>query len=84
MRLLYEPDAYEKRQQEYAEKIYSHSPKVQEPVHIKEKEGKPVFLTAKDIMEMPKPPETFVKTGIKDIDVRMRGLKTGYVTVISG
>ena len=33
---------------------------------------------------MPKPPETFVKTGIKDIDVRMRGLKTGYVTVISG
>lgn len=84
VRLLYEPDAYEKKQQEYAKRIYSHSQKTQESVHIKEKEGKPVFLTAKDIMEMPKPPETFVKTGIKDIDVRMRGLKTGYVTVISG
>lgn len=85
VRLLYEPDAYEKRQQEYSERIYA-KPKKYAPEYkpIQEKEGEPVFLTATDILNMPKQPERFVKTGIRDIDQRMRGLKTGYVSVVSG
>lgn len=84
VRLLYEPDAYEKKQQEYEHRIYG-KPKAQ-PTYkpIEEKAGAPVFLTATDILNMPKPPERFVKTGIRDIDQRMRGLKTGYTSVISG
>lgn len=84
VRLLYEPDAYEKKQQEYERKIYAKPKSQPERKKIEEKEGKPVFLTAKDILTMPKPPERFVKTGINDIDKRMRGLKTGYTSVISG
>lgn len=82
VRLLYEPDAYEKRQQEYERKIYS-KPKP-EPVKIEPKEGKPVFYTAKDILNLPKEDERFIKTGIADIDKRLRGLKSGYVSVLSG
>ena len=84
VRLLYEPDAYEKKQQEYERKIYAKPKSQPERKKIEEKEGKPVFLTAKDILTMPKSPERFVKTGINDIDKRMRGLKTGYTSVISG
>ena len=84
VRLLYEPDAYEKRQQEYERRIYAKPKQRQEYKPIQEKEGEPVFLTAKDILNMPLRPERFVKTGIRDIDNRMRGLKTGYVSVLSG
>ncbi|MGO5421869.1 AAA family ATPase [Mediterraneibacter faecis] len=84
VRLLYEPDAYEKKQQEYERKIYAKPKSQPERKKIEEKEGRPVFLTAKDILTMPKSPERFVKTGINDIDKRMRGLKTGYTSVISG
>lgn len=84
VRLKYEPDAYEKKQQEYSDRIYAKPKKKPEYKPIQEKEGEPVFLTAKDILNMPRPPERFVKTGIRDIDQRMRGLKTGYTSVLSG
>lgn len=84
VRLKYEPDAYEKKQQEYSDRIYAKPKKKPEYKPIQEKEGEPVFLTAKDILNMPRPPERFVKTGISDIDQRMRGLKTGYTSVLSG
>lgn len=84
VRLKYEPDAYERKQQEYSNRIYSKPKQRPEYKPIQEKEGEPVFLTAKDILNMPRPPERFVKTGIRDIDQRMRGLKTGYTSVLSG
>lgn len=82
VRLLYEPDAYEKRQQEYERRIYSKSKP--EPVKIEPKEGKPVFYTAKDILNLPKEDERFIKTGIADVDRKLRGLKAGYTSVLSG
>lgn len=84
VRLLYEPDAYEKRQQEYERKIYSKSNQMQEVKKIEPTEGSPVFYTANDILNLPVAEESFIKTGINDIDRRMRGLKKGYVSVISG
>ena len=84
VRLKYEPDAYEKKQQEYSDRIYANPKKKPEYKPIQAKEGEPVLLTAKDILNMPRPPERFVKTGISDIDQRMRGLKTGYTSVLSG
>lgn len=82
VRLLYEPDAYEKRQQEYERRIYSKSKP--EPVKIEPKEGKPIFYTAKDILNLPKEDERFIKTGIADVDRKLRGLKAGYTSVLSG
>lgn len=84
VRMLFEPDAYEKRQQEYERKIYQKPKRQQEVKKIEVAEGKPVFYTANDILNLPVAEESFIKTGIYDIDKRMRGLKKGYVSVISG
>lgn len=81
VRILYEPDAYEKKQDEYAREIYSLK---KEPQKIKEKEGSPVFYTANDVLNLPVKAESFIKTGITLIDTKMRGLKKEYVSVISG
>lgn len=82
VRLLFEPDAYEKRQQEYERKIYSKSSP--EPVKIKPKDGNPVFYTANDILNLPQEEEGFIKTGIDIVDRKMRGWKKTYVSIISG
>lgn len=85
VRLLFEPDAYEKRQQEYEKHIYlKPNRKKQEVKKIKETEGSPVFYTAIDVLNLPQKEESFIKSGIHVIDKKMRGLKKGYVSVISG
>ena len=84
VRLLYEPDAYEKRQQEYEKKIYARPNRKQEVKKIEVADGKPVLYTATDILNLPREEESFVKTGISMIDRKMRGWKKGYVSVISG
>lgn len=84
VRILYEPDAYEKKQQEYEKKFYSRQPIQQQVKVIQPVDGKPVFYSATDILNLPVPEERFVKTGIADIDKKMRGLKKGYVSVMSG
>ena len=84
VRILYEPDAYEKKQQEYERRIYSRQPVQQQVKVIQPIDGKPVFYTAEDILNLPVPDERFIKTGIKDIDRKLRGLKKDFVTVMSG
>lgn len=85
VRKLFEPDAYEKRQQEYERKIYSRQPVQQRPIQsIVPVQGNPIFFTARNILDLQVPEERFVKSGIADIDKKLRGLKKGYVTVMSG
>lgn len=84
VRILFEPDAYEKKQQEYERRIYSRQPVQQQVKVIQPVDGKPVFYSATDILNLPVPEERFVKTGIADIDKKLRGLKKGYVSVMSG
>ena len=86
VRLLFEPDAYEKRQQDYEQRIYSRQPVKIQPVSkaIQPEEGKPIFYTARNILDLPTPDERFVKTGITGIDMKLRGLKKSYVSVMSG
>lgn len=84
VRILYEPDAYEKRQQDYEKRIYSKSKVQREYKKIEPKENQPVFLTARQILDMPKVDETFIRTGTADIDKKIRGLKKGAVSVLSG
>lgn len=84
VRLLFEPDAYEKKQMDYEKRIYSKSQVQKEHKQIKAKEGSPVWMTARQIFDMPKEEETFVRTGTTDLDKRLRGLKLGAVSVLSG
>lgn len=84
VRIMFEPDAYEKRRIEYNNRIYSKSRVTPQPQEIKPVDGKPVFFTASDILAMPKEDERFIKTGINEIDQKLRGLKKGYVSVMSG
>lgn len=84
VRLLYEPDAYEKRQQENEKRMYGRFNRDHAPVHIVEKPESPIFLTAKDIFDRPEEPATYIRTGIDIIDRRMRGLAKGDVSLVSG
>ena len=43
-----------------------------------------VFKTARQILDDPEETEDFVRSGIEGIDNRLRGLKKGYVTLLSG
>lgn len=85
LRLLYEPDAYEKKLYEQERKMYQNFNRDKQPVvEIVQKDGVPVFMTAEDILNKPKVEESFIKTGVEIIDRKLRGLKKGYVSVVSG
>ena len=82
VRILFEPEAYERRHQEYEKKIYS---KYRAPVKpIEAKADDPIWLTASAIYNMPRHDETFIRTGTDGIDKRLRGLRIGATSVLSG
>ena len=85
VRKLYEPDAYERKQMATDDLLYGHfgDGKVKKPI-TEIPEDKPVFLNALDILNLEEPEEKFIPTGIYWIDRKMRGLKKGGVSVISG
>lgn len=86
-RQFFEPNAYERRIADQAERMYhSYNRHMKPPQRAAEKptDGSPVFFTAQDILDMKFPEETFVRTGINIVDRKMRGLKKGHVSVWSG
>lgn len=87
VRIKYEPNAYEKKWQDDQKRMYysfNRNRKPPGPKQIEKKEDEPVFLTANMILGRRQPDEEFIRTGITDIDKRMRGLKKGHVSVWSG
>lgn len=86
VRMMFEPEAYErKRQYEERQMYHSYNRNQQpEPVHIKPKDNKPIFHTAKEIITRPKQTEQLIKTGITEFDKRFRGLRKHDVTILSG
>lgn len=86
LRMKYEPEAYEKRQQYVDQQIYKsyNRDAAPAPVHIAEKEGKPFFFTAKQILHEPTPPLQIIKTGIEAFDRSFRGLLKKNTSIISG
>ena len=87
VRLLFEPNAYERREAERTERMYhSYNRHMKPPQKVTEKptDGSPVFWTAQAILDAKFPELTFVKTGINVIDRKMRGLGRGHVSVWSG
>lgn len=84
VRLLFEPDAYEEKRQNMEKKMYGNFNRNAPKKAIVEKDGNPISYTLDDIFNLPQENETFIRTGTKEIDKKMRGLKKGYVSVVSG
>lgn len=91
-RVLYEPDAYDRKgsaeddkriEEGYKEhnRTRTDIPYTEAPVPD---DVEQMFLTAKMIADMPTPPETYIKTGIALIDRKMKGLKKGCISVVTG
>lgn len=81
VRMLYEPDAYERKYREEARRAY------EKPNREMPKEDKPdsaVWYSAEDVLKLPREHETYVKSGIEGIDRRIKGLKKDHVSVWSG
>lgn len=84
VRTLFEPDAYSRKWEEQKKSMYRPNREQKAPRVIVETSEQPIFLTAKQILERPKPEESFIKTGITEIDKKMRGLKKEHTSVWSG
>lgn len=86
VRMKYEPDAYEKKQQYVEQQMYQsfNRDNKLEPKHIEVKEGQPVFYTANEIIHRPRPIEQIIRTGISEYDKRYRGLRKKDTTILSG
>lgn len=87
VRLLFEPDAYSKKWEHQEKTMYRPNTQVGHKPEVKplvETEDRPIFLTAKEILDKPTVEQTFVKTGITKLDQKMRGLMKGHVSVWSG
>ncbi len=84
LRLLYEPDAYNKK--DYVLPNFKNQNYVikETKKQIEEIDGSPIFYTTEEIRLLETPQEEFIKTGIEIIDKKMRGLKKGFVTCLSG
>lgn len=83
LRELFEPDAYaprEYRVPNYTRRAAALERVAETPIDPTE----PVFFTTEQIRLKENPPEEFIKSGINEIDVKMRGLKKGFVSVLSG
>jgi archaellum biogenesis ATPase FlaH len=81
LRLKYEPDAYKEYKEVDASIKPNHTTAKLDTQTVHEL---PPFLTTEQIRNMDKPNEEFLQSGITIIDKKMRGLKKGFVTCISG
>lgn len=86
VRIMFEPDAYEKNWRNQDRQMYKSFNRNEKPnpKPIEQQNDIPVFYTADDIYNLPKVEESFIKTGIDVIDSRTRGLKKGDLSVMSG
>ena len=85
VRIRYEPDAYEKQYKQTEKQMFqTYNRNKPEIKHIEQREGEPVFFTAKDIVGRPKRVEHIIKTGIDLYDKRFRGFRKKDVTILSG
>ena len=75
---------YEERKQQYAKHMmYDRHNRDVKHITFDEQKGN-IFLTATEILEKKAADEEFIPTGIKMVDERLRGLKKGYISLLSG
>lgn len=85
LRVLFEPDAYEKKHREECKRSYKqYNRDKPEQSKIVPQEDEPVFLSLTQIINRPKVEDTYIQTGITQLDKKIRGLKKGGLTLVSG
>lgn len=86
LRMMYEPDAYERQRQSEERQAYQsyNRDRKPEPKHIEKKDDKPIFHTPKEILNRPKQAEEIIRSGITLFDKKFRGFRKKDVTVLSG
>lgn len=88
VRMKFEPDAYERKQNEADKRIEEgwkhYNRNKQKTEELAPKPGASMFLRMADIEEMDIPEVEYVRTGIVAIDKKMKGLGKGEVSVVSG
>ena len=85
LRLLYEPNAYEKKWQETEKRMYGHFNRERpKPKPLEEKTDKPIWYTPMDIWNMPQEQVEYIKTGFEGIDKRTYGLQKRAISVVTG
>lgn len=94
LRLMYEPDAYDDKTFEQDQRIedgwkaYKAFNRQRTDIEYKEAETpenpSDMFLSAKQILAMPKEERICIPTGLKEFDKRVGGLAKGEITLVSG
>lgn len=94
LRLMYEPDAYDDKTLEENQRIedgwkaYKAFNRQRTDIEYKEAETpenpSDMFLSAKQILAMPKEERICIPTGLKEFDKRVGGLAKGEITLVSG
>ena len=86
VRILFEPDAYEKRTEAFDKAIeegWKRHNRDKKKIEVNFENGK-VWETLEDIIAKPTPDNEYIKTHITTIDKKMHGLQKGSVSVWSG
>lgn len=93
VRKLFDPDAYDAQDDGHIDDGYrQYKANRQQRVEAdyaelsgeEELNDEPMFYTANDILALPEEKEEFILTGCTDVDRKLRGLKKGAVSVLSG
>ena len=78
VRLLYEPHAYDAPTPKFTPNYERPKPQTVDAEDV------PVWLTTEQIRMREHPKEEYIRTGIRELDAALIGLKKGFVTLISG
>ena len=86
VRVLFEPDAYERKWQRQDKMMYGHfnRAKKHEPEPLHPTEQNPIWYTPMDVYNMPRKEVHYIKTGYTGIDQKMYGLKKKGISVLTG
>ena len=90
VRLLYEPDAYDDKNDDaridagWAAHVHNRDKNILYEIPEEETPDQPYFYTAEDVLNMPEEKDVYIRSGIEGIDNRLMGLKKGYISLLTG
>lgn len=88
VRMLFEPNAYEKRWQEQDRRMYGHynrdKRQTTPPEPLQPTADNPIWYTPMDVYNMPQEDVHYIKTGYDGIDQKLYGLKKKAISILTG
>ena len=88
VRILFEPDAYERKWQQQEQQMYGHYNRDRQikppPEPMVETPDNPIWYTPMDVFNLPKEEVHYIKTGYDGIDQKLYGLKKKAISVLTG